>query len=136
MGDVCVHKRYYSHTPLFRGFWEEKFRPLKPRNRGDREIGRQLLFPLMTQATNLIGNRGHDTALLHYRTSQYAFIYEIRTKVQSSPHFTRPHSTRSPQLRGLLATDFSSQKFLVKREKRCFSSLRNIILTLNRQPVA
>ena len=68
----------YSQTPLFRGFWEEKFRPLKPRNRGDREIGRQLLFPLMTQTTNLNGNRGHDTALLHYRTSQYAFIYSLK----------------------------------------------------------
>ena len=80
IGKTKMHERWplYSQTPLFRGFWEEKFRPLKPRNRGDREIGRQLLFPLMTQTTNLNGNRGHDTALLHYRTSQYAFIYSLK----------------------------------------------------------
>ena len=40
-----------------------------------------------------------------------------------------------PQLRGLLAADFSSQKFLVKRGKPEFSSLRSIVLILNRPPV-
>jgi len=39
---------YYSHTPLFRGFWDEKIRSQKPRNRGDREIRGQLIFTVMT----------------------------------------------------------------------------------------
>ncbi len=34
----------YSQTPLFRGFWDGKFRPQNREMgyRGDREIGRQL----------------------------------------------------------------------------------------------
>ena len=39
---------YYSHTPLFRGFWDEKIGSKNPRNRGDREIRGQLLFTVMT----------------------------------------------------------------------------------------
>ena len=38
----------YNHTPLFRGFWDEKIRSQKPRNRGDREIRGHLLFTVMT----------------------------------------------------------------------------------------
>ena len=67
------------------------------------------------------------------------FLERSSTSDQSSTvlrHFTRPHYMRSPpQLRGLLAAEFSSQKFLVKRGKPEFSYLRSIVLILNRPPV-
>ncbi len=41
--------RWYSQTPLFRGFWEENFKAQKPRNRADRETGRKPIYPSITQ---------------------------------------------------------------------------------------
>ena len=42
---LCSKQKYYSQTPLFRGFRQEKFRPHKPRNRE----ARQPLSPPMTE---------------------------------------------------------------------------------------
>ncbi len=57
-----------------------KLRPLKSRNRGVREIRGQLLFTVMTQITDLNGNRSCDNASLHYKTSHghYASIYSLK----------------------------------------------------------
>jgi len=72
----------YSHTPLFRGFWDEKIRSQKPRNRGDREIRGHLIFTVMT--TDLNGNSSCDIASLHYKTSQYASIYSLELYYHSN----------------------------------------------------
>ena len=80
---ACTVYMIYSQTPLFRGFWEEKFRPLKPRNRGVRETRGSLVFTVMTQTTDLNGNRSCDNASLHYKTSQYASIYSLKIFYQS-----------------------------------------------------
>ena len=53
----------------------------------------------------------------------------------TAPILRAPIIRGAPQLRGLLAAEFSSQKFLVKRGKPEFSSLRSIVLILNRPPV-
>ena len=45
---ALTNPNHYSHTPLFRGFWDEKFGSQKPRNRGDREIRGHVPFTVMT----------------------------------------------------------------------------------------
>ena len=58
-----------------RNFWDEKSVANKPRNcGGPRRMGARR----MGEYCNLNGNIGHDTALLNYRTSQYAFIYSLK----------------------------------------------------------
>ena len=69
--------------PLFRGFWDEKIRSQKPRNRGDREIRGQLIFTVMTQITDLNDNISCDNASLHFKTSQYASIYSLEQFYES-----------------------------------------------------
>ena len=59
----------------------------------------------------------------------------INDNYSTPPILRAPIIRGPPQLRGLLAADFSSQKFLVKRGKPEFSSLRSIVLILNRPPV-
>ena len=70
----------------------------------------------------------------HVQDQKYRKI--SHQKWYSTPPILRAPIIRGPpQLRGLLAADFSSQKFLVKRGKPEFSSLRSIVLILNRPPV-
>ena len=80
----------YNHyqTPLFRrGFWDEKLRPQKPRNREAVRIKyvrcalQYLKIEFLEGArardqqhrdkkyTGLTGNTGHDNTLLHYKSS-------------------------------------------------------------------
>ena len=68
----------YSQTPLFRGFWEEKFRAQKPRNRGTAKQGGSPYIHPLPKYTGLSGNIGHDNTLLHYKTPKHAFIYSVK----------------------------------------------------------
>ena len=102
----CTPVAIVKSDPILRGFWEEKFRPRKPRIRGVRVTRGQLLFPVLTQTTDIYGNRSCDNAPLHYKTSQYAFIYYLKLFYQSKSviyYFGYMHLSRTMLLETYIA---------------------------------